>query len=105
LKRAEERRDHLFHSIQFLDLPGHNEKQPVSDLKAKKAVADYKKAIGHPEGIADLVIFYCEEAGRYRVLPGAGTGTQGLRTCRFACSHRPDHISGLVRRAWHEPGS
>jgi hypothetical protein len=30
---------------------------------------------------------------------------QGLRTCRFACSHRPEHISGLVRRAWHQPGS
>jgi hypothetical protein len=30
--------------------------------KAKKAIADYKKAIGRPEGLAELSIFYCEEA-------------------------------------------
>ena len=36
--------------------------QPVSVAKAKKAIADYKKAIGHPSGIAELSIFYCEEA-------------------------------------------
>ena len=36
--------------------------QPISVSKAKKAIADYKKAIGHPNGMADLSIFYCEEA-------------------------------------------
>jgi len=36
--------------------------QPVSVSKAKKAIAAYKKAIGHPEGLAELSIFYCEEA-------------------------------------------
>jgi len=36
--------------------------QPVSVLKAKKAIADYKKAIGQPEGLVELSIFYCEEA-------------------------------------------
>jgi hypothetical protein len=36
--------------------------QPVSVSNAKKAIADYKKAIGRPEGIAELLIFYCEEA-------------------------------------------
>jgi hypothetical protein len=36
--------------------------QPVSVSKAKKAIADYKKAIGRPEGMAELAIFYCEEA-------------------------------------------
>jgi hypothetical protein len=36
--------------------------QPVSISKAKKAIADYKKAIGHPDGLAELSIFYCEEA-------------------------------------------
>jgi hypothetical protein len=36
--------------------------QPVSVSKAKKAIADYKKAIGRPEGMAELSIFYCEEA-------------------------------------------
>jgi hypothetical protein len=36
--------------------------QPVSVSKAKKAIADYKIAIGRPEGMAELSIFYCEEA-------------------------------------------
>jgi hypothetical protein len=35
--------------------------QPVSVAKAKKAITDYKKAIGHPEGMAELTTFYCEE--------------------------------------------
>ncbi len=33
-----------------------------SVAKAKKAIADYKKAIGYPEGMAELSVFYCEEA-------------------------------------------
>ena len=36
--------------------------QPISVSKAKKAIADYKKAIGRPDGMADLSIFYCEQA-------------------------------------------
>jgi hypothetical protein len=36
--------------------------QSISVSKAKKAIADYKKAIGRPEGLAELSIFYCEEA-------------------------------------------
>jgi len=36
--------------------------QFVSVSKAKKAIADYKKAIGQPTGLAELSIFYCEEA-------------------------------------------
>jgi hypothetical protein len=36
--------------------------QSVSISKAKKAIADYQKAIGEPAGLAELSIFYCEEA-------------------------------------------
>ena len=36
--------------------------QDISVSKAKRAISDYKKAIGHPEGVADLAVFYCEEA-------------------------------------------
>jgi hypothetical protein len=36
--------------------------QPVSVSKAKKAIAEYKKAIGQPQDLAQLSIFYCEEA-------------------------------------------
>ncbi len=35
---------------------------PISASKAKKAIADYKKAIGRPHGMVELSIFYCEEA-------------------------------------------
>jgi len=34
--------------------------QDVSVAKAKKAVADYKKASGSVEGWAELMVFYCE---------------------------------------------
>lgn len=36
--------------------------QDTSVAKAKKAIADYRKAIGRPEGIAELSVFYCEQA-------------------------------------------
>jgi hypothetical protein len=36
--------------------------QAVSVSKVKKAIADYKKAIGRPHGLAELSTFYCEQA-------------------------------------------
>jgi hypothetical protein len=36
--------------------------QTISVSKAKKAIADYDKAIGRPAGLAELSIFFCEEA-------------------------------------------
>lgn len=42
--------------------------QDVSVSKAKKAISDYKKAAGHPEGLAELSVFYgesCMELLRY----------------------------------------
>jgi len=36
--------------------------QNVSVAKAKKAISDYKNAVGLPQGVAELSIFYCEEA-------------------------------------------
>ena len=38
--------------------------QDVSVAKAKKAIADYRKAIGRPDSLAELSIFYCEQAAR-----------------------------------------
>jgi len=35
--------------------------QTISVAKAKKAITDYKKAVGQPEGLAELAVFYCEE--------------------------------------------
>ena len=39
--------------------------QDTSISKAKKAIADYKKAIGHPDGLAELMVFYCERASGF----------------------------------------
>jgi hypothetical protein len=36
--------------------------QDTSVAKAKKAIADHKKAIGQPEGLAELAVFFCERA-------------------------------------------
>lgn len=36
--------------------------QDTSVAKAKKAIADYKKAVGRPEGLAELMVFFCERA-------------------------------------------
>ena len=36
--------------------------EAVSISKAKRAIADYQKAIREPAGLAELSIFYCEEA-------------------------------------------
>jgi hypothetical protein len=36
--------------------------QDYSVSKAKKAISDYKKAIGEPEGMAELTVHFCEEA-------------------------------------------
>lgn len=39
--------------------------QDTSISKAKKAIADYKKAIGRPEDQAELMTFYCEQAAGF----------------------------------------
>ncbi|HMM77122.1 MAG TPA: hypothetical protein PJ986_15530 [Gammaproteobacteria bacterium] len=36
--------------------------QDISVAKAKKAIADYSKAAGQPEGRAELMVFFCERA-------------------------------------------
>jgi len=37
-------------------------KQDTSVAKAKQAIANYKKAVGDPAGLADLLVFYCEQS-------------------------------------------
>ena len=44
--------------------PDLSRNQDISVAKAKKAIADYRKAIGLPEGVAELSVFYCENAAR-----------------------------------------
>lgn len=39
--------------------------QGTSVAKTKKAIADYKKASGTAEGLAELAVFYCERASGF----------------------------------------
>jgi hypothetical protein len=52
--------------------------QDISVAKAKKAIADYKKAIGRPEGLADLSVYYCEEV--FTFLGYCGMDDEGYYT-------------------------
>ena len=49
---------------------------PISVSKAKKAISDYKKALGQPEGLAELTVFYCEEV--FDFLAGCGMDDEGF---------------------------
>lgn len=39
--------------------------QDTSVSKAKQAISDYKKAVGDPAGLTELMVFYCEQAAGY----------------------------------------
>jgi hypothetical protein len=40
-------------------------KQDTSVAKAKQAISNYKKAVGEPAGLAELMVFYCEQAASF----------------------------------------
>jgi hypothetical protein len=40
-------------------------KQDASVAKAKQAISNYKKAVGDPTGLAELMVFYCEQASGF----------------------------------------
>jgi hypothetical protein len=46
----------------WLFRPDLSRRQDVSVARAKRAISDYKKALGDPEGVAELMVFYCVEA-------------------------------------------
>jgi hypothetical protein len=52
--------------------------QVISVRKAKRAIFDYKKAIGLPAGVAELSVFYCESAAR--LLSECGMEDEGYFT-------------------------
>jgi len=39
--------------------------QDTSVSKAKQAISHYKKAVGDPVGLTELMVFYCEQAAGY----------------------------------------
>ena len=44
--------------------------QNASVAEAKQSIANYKKAIGDPDGLAELMVFYCERAAGFSVEVG-----------------------------------
>ena len=68
--------------------PDLHRHQEYSVAKAKRPIADYKKAAGLPEGIAELTVYYCEQAIRFSkevglddgALAVAGAGVPGWTT-------------------------
>ena len=91
--------------------------QNVSVSKAKKAISDYKKAIGDPEGMAELTVFYCESCTKFLGFCGmddegyfnalTGMFTQALKTVsQLDPDFRPPFVERLetVRREGHNYG-
>jgi hypothetical protein len=39
--------------------------QDTSVLKAKQSISSYRKAVGDPSGLAELMVFYCERAAKF----------------------------------------
>jgi hypothetical protein len=40
-------------------------RQDTSVSQAKRAISDYKKGVGNPEGLAEFVVFYCESSAGF----------------------------------------
>ncbi len=61
--------------------------QSTSVATAKKAIADYRKAAGQPEGVAELMVFYCEKAAGFSGLPSFLDRTEHFVEDRLCCHH------------------
>lgn len=57
-------------------------RQDTSVSQAKRAISDYKKAVGDPEGLAELMVFYCERAVGF---------------CSDVCNDDEGYFDALVR--------
>ena len=56
--------------------------QDTSVSKAKQGSSDYKKAVGHPEGVTELMVFYCKQAAGF---------------CRDICQQDEGFFDALAR--------
>jgi hypothetical protein len=56
--------------------------QDTSVSKAKQALAEYRKAVGDPEGMSELMVFYCEQAAGF---------------CSDICNDDEGYFDALVR--------
>jgi hypothetical protein len=57
-------------------------RQDTSVSQAKRAISDYKKAVGDPDGLAELMVFYCEQAAGF---------------CSDICTDDEGYFDALVR--------
>lgn len=62
-------------------------RDPISVSRAKKAISDYKKALGKPEDLAELTVFFCEEV--FNLLAVCGMEDESFYDARCGCSSRP----------------
>jgi len=67
--------------------------QNVSVAKAKKAISDCKKAIGHPKGLAELSVYFCEGA-----VVGSLRQPRGVlaQSSLYRSGHRPLGLANLL---------
>ena len=54
--------------------PDVQTREVVSLAKARKAITDYRRAVGKPEGLAELMTHYCEEASAFATDLGLDDG-------------------------------
>ena len=80
-------------------------RQDTSVSQAKRAISDYKKAVGDPEGLAELMVFYCEQAAGF--CRDVGNDDEGYfnalvrmfeQALKFANALSVDRRTGLVAR-------
>jgi hypothetical protein len=77
-------------------------RQGTSVSKAKQAIADYKKALGDAEGLAELMVFYCERAAGFSLdLSHDDAGYFDALVRMFAQALRmiralPDNVQGAL---------
>jgi hypothetical protein len=75
--------------------------QNVSVAKAKKAISDYKKAVGLSQGVAELSVFYCEEVAS--LLSYCGMEDEGYFAALVRVFHQA--LTIVVRLPQAEQGS
>ena len=82
--------------------------QDTSVSQAKRAISDYKKAVGDPEGLVELMVFYCERASGF--CSDIANDDEGYfnalvrmfeQALKFANALSPDRRDNLVSRLDH----
>jgi hypothetical protein len=76
--------------------PNVLQQQDTSVAKAKKAIADYRQASGTAEGLAELMVFYCEQAAGFSA--DVALDDEGYLSALVRGGRVPPRRRHLVRR-------